>query len=338
MKVLARIVLVACVSMIAAGLTAWGDPNALPVDVAAVHPAPGPVEVAAPAVPSAAPDSLTSPEVLCFSSPTLSRYWTVAADRKSLRISTYELFPQGEVGVFHQDVSTTLSIRDVASRGGDELFVGGNPLRGGFVLERWRLPEVRGSTTAMLVPSGAVPGGIPVTPGMGVPTQPWGGQVYIPGGVSQTPIVQRIALPPVQRSEFAEDVSALYRGIGADPEGRFVLVLTDAGELRQYSPSVTLNDYVVLQDATTMPQLMHVEGLFHRVQHTALGRVWFLTWHDARYPDGTLIPSSLYETIVIVDGDNDGVFEEVTPHFVDGTTIDAYLDRAQWLDAFMSAS
>lgn len=330
----------ACGGFLAA--EAWPEANA-------TKPKPGNAQVAPAAVavesvshgPGAAgaqasdPDFLTAPDVLFFSSPTLSRYWTVAGDRKSLRISTYELFPPDEIGDFNQDVSTTFSIRDIAPRGGDELFVAGNPARGGFLIERWRVPQVRGSTTATIAPTGSPPGGTTATPGVGVPTQPWVGQVLIPG-VSQIPLQLRDPTPPVQRTAFAEDVNCLYQGIGADPEGRFVLVVTDTGELRQYFPSLTLDDYVVLEDGMSVPQLEHVEGLFHRVQHAVFGRVWFLTWFDARYQDDSPIPASLRETIVMVDGDNDGFFEQVTPHFVEGTTIDAYLDRSQWLDDFMS--
>jgi hypothetical protein len=278
----------------------------------------------------------STPEYMFFSSPTLSRSWSVRKDRRSVRITTYEKDSAGEVFTLVQDISTSFEIQDIAPRGGDELFVAGYPVRGGFVIEHWALPEVPGALSATLTPPGAQPsGGQP--PLLGVPTPPWGGQVYVPGGGSQTPLSQRSQLPPVERTTFAEDMNVRHQGIGADPEGRFVLVVTDDGELRQYFPSTSLDDYAVLETSTSLLGLEHIEGLFFRVQHAVFGRVWFLEWFNAKDAGGTPIHPDLYQTVILEDTDNDGVFDFVNLFLEDGPQVDPYLDATQWLDTFVSA-
>lgn len=283
------------------------------------------------------PDLSTWPHVAFFSSASLARFWTVSNDRKSLRVTTYEASTEGEHQV-DQDIFTSFDIMEIAPRGGDELFVSGHPQRGGFVIERWRIPEVLGSPTARLEPFGTPPGFPITTPDWGVPTQPWSGRVYVPGNISPVPFDQRDPLPPIEKTPFAEDPSTLIRGIGADPEGRFVLVMTDSGELRQYFSSSTVQSHVVLEDSFSFPGIEHCSGLFFRVQHAVFGRVWFLNWFNPKNPGGTPISPSQYQTIVLLDAENDGLFEDISSHLVDGTSIDRHLDRSLWLDwFFMSA-
>lgn len=280
-----------------------------------------------PTLPAITGDYALLNEVLFFTSPSLTRFWNIAHDRKSVKFSTYELFTGGQLGEFHQEVSTSFSIQDIAPRGGNEVFVGGYPRRGGFVVERWTIEDVTGTTTGEIALSSA-----PV--GVGIP--PATPTVYIPGGV-QIPLAQRSPPPVIARETVFEDSAVTYKGIGADPEGRFLLVVTENAELRQYFPGGSLNDYALLANASTLPDLEHIEGLFKRVQHATFGRVWFMEWHQAKYPNGTFVDVSQYQTVVLQDADNDGVFELITPHLSQAASLMPYEDDSLWLEEFISA-
>lgn len=271
-------------------------------------------------------------EVMFHQSAGLIRTWEIDIGRTLITFRSYETQATGAVQVVSQEITTSFRIKDVAPRAGDHVFVGGEPSRGGFLIESWTFPGVTGAPTASTAVSGTA---------IGVSAPPATPQVSVSGGGPVLPVELRSVPPQPRRSVVVEDLTTGYRAIGADPEGRFVLLVTDEGELRQYDLGVApgeLSDPVVLADTTTLPSLRSVSGLMHRYQQATFGRLWIARWFDARYPDGYPIALDQWETMVLLDSDNDGIFEQMTSHLNNSGAMQSFLDPAQIQADFLNSS
>jgi hypothetical protein len=124
--------------------------------------------------------------------------------------------------------------------------------------------------------------------------------------------------------------------MGTDPDGRFVLVITETGQLRQYFTG-TGGIYTVIADSTTFPGLEFVDGVIERCQHSTYGRVWFLPQYNPTDSGGDPLPANQWITYILEDLENNGVFESITPHLsFFSTSLDAYYDPAYWTEDFIN--
>jgi hypothetical protein len=153
----------------------------------------------------------------------------------------------------------------------------------------------------------------------------------------------------IERLELASNVSSpasppakafsrleIYRGplsktlvaLGADPNKRFLLLLTDPSPARRLyqipmQPNATP---VLLYDAVAQPVLAQA-WMLNLLQHVALGRIWLVSGMTDTFTG---------ETMVLVDTDNDGIFEpspRVGLH--EELVASGLLDSSQILDSFV---
>lgn len=114
--------------------------------------------------------------------------------------------------------------------------------------------------------------------------------------------------------------------VAADPDERFVLVLAGPAPGRAlYSFPFAGGGPSVIYDATSLPQISEVRTM-QPLQHASLGRVWELASHD---------PATASLRVILVDGDNDGVFEN-PPIVGSYTSLEAsgVYGPGKWVDTF----
>ena len=233
-----------------------------------------------------------------------------------------EAHPAGEDGSFRGEVTgLLLSIREVAPRSRPmdrsytqdvvipyefefralaarhpcELYLAGASANGETIIERWDLPPQRGGyhTSRTTAPQGVGrPAALSELVGRLV------GLVYLPPERREPLVPQRTAV-------FRGELPGAMRAMAVDPEGRFLLVLTEGGELLQLtdltSPSISQRF-----DDTTLPGLARTEIVRPFVDgegvrcYQVRGRPW-------DEPQAILI---------LRDLDNDGHLDEI--HSLDG--------------------
>ncbi len=135
-------------------------------------------------------------------------------------------------------------------------------------------------------------------------------------GAPYVPLSQR-PLPTVQRSVLL--LSTAYgtiRGLGVDPENRFLLFLT-YGAPALWKVALPSKSVTMLHDATTLPALAHKGSIRFRT-HVTEGRQVHLTNRQPYQRPDTSLPDPI---VVLRDPDNKGVFDS---HWVP--------TNAEWID------
>lgn len=215
---------------------------------------------------------------------------------------------------------TSYSVDRFAAVVAGDLFLVGHPLdanrnpapSAGVVIEKWKILPQPGTPYARRDPA--------VEP-IGTPAG-WGStRVGIVGGSY---------LEPDSRVGLLTLRTVLYRGTGmgdveavvADPDGRFLLAVTRSpAELVQIDASGPL----LLRTHTQLPLLTQVDRL-GVWQHVSEGRFFVGT-----VGDGTIES----QKIVLVDSDNDGVFESISTLTSQQWTAAGYDQLASWEDDFV---
>ena len=206
------------------------------------------------------------------------------------------------------EYSASFTINATSARGQDDFYVAGTARNGDLVIEHWEVdPQVGALRTEWL------PLGLPI----GQPS-PLGGLVTTVVGGTYVPVGERPAVAPnLLRSEIlrTSDVPPVRtNAFGADPDGRFILFVTQQDELYQL-PLTSSAQPVLLHTTATCWMLPFVTGMF-RCQLVATGRVWELGPPKVvANPDNGLAMNLL--TTILFDADNDGEFESIgifAPH------------------------
>ncbi len=224
-------------------------------------------------------------------------------DLKTLRVKTMDK-TVSPVAVQQFTYTTSFTVTALAARAQDDLFVAGTARNGDLVIEHWLIDTQTGAVLTGWSSPG--PGAI------GQPSPPPAPTSTIVGG-TYVPVAQRTGEPSVERVELLRVAHPSVRtnAMAADPEGRFLLFVTEDSSL--YSLDLTDPDAlpVLLHDATSLWTLPAVTSM-KRFDVTGVGRVWSLG------PAVFLIdPADGAEKFVIAylyDADNDGVFDQHVVH------------------------
>lgn len=128
----------------------------------------------------------------------------------------------------------------------------------------------------------------------------------------QEALVNGIFLPPDRRGRdwLTIDREVIHSdpfpgdvvGLGADPEGRYVLAITESDEVYRFENTHEAN-YVLLYDASSSPSMPFLKGSMKFFEHAVDKRVCLL-WTRVR-------PLT---RIALSDYDNDGVFDAITEY------------------------
>ncbi|MEM7308674.1 MAG: hypothetical protein AAF682_18465 [Planctomycetota bacterium] len=244
--------------------------------------------------------------------------WDVENPRELLLGAWEKNLAEDEWEEFNHRYSVPYDVAAVSHRTAEDVFVAGRIDRLGIdTVERWTFPAYPGAfQTSRPITS---------TP-VGVASATASTSVGLTGG-TYVPVAERKApLVPDKEQLLASDLGGIT-SISADPDGRFVLLLTGAGGgtlwrldlIDQATPIVlyTTQDIATLGESLTLsPRLHAVEGM----KHVALGFV------------ESLGPFYLHFN----DPDNDGLFDSVTTFTADGYEAAGYLDPAAWSDDFIT--
>lgn len=250
--------------------------------------------------------------------------WAIPEDR--VVVGLQEKNPTTGQWVSTQYVfSTSYRVLDVAFRlGGQELFIAGVQIDGEDyidVIEKWVFPPTPGAY-AVSLNGGTTP--------LGVPRGSLSAGISILGGTYQD-ASNRISTPqpvPTKTMLYSARNGGHLNCIVADPEGRFLLVHNyTTGDVSSMDLS---NPRAGLQVAFSSGQNSALASAQTMVLHDVpeVGRICRLTAENryGAYPSGSNL------TTVLVDADNDGIFNSFTVHssveITQGLT--PYGDSANW--------
>lgn len=213
--------------------------------------------------------------------------------------------------------STTYAITAVATRsGGSVAYVAGITQSGSDVIELWNYP-VRAGGYGIRTTSG------PTQP-IGTPMPPYTAEEYLNGstfiapGSSHTP-ARRIPM-------YAGSAIGHIRYMAADPEGRFLMILSyPSGSVYRLDVGSTNSTPTLVYSSSTIPALATAKTL-QVMQHIHDGRKYVLTERA-----GCVLPETAPYT-VLSDTNNDGVMDSWAT--LSGAEWDAagYEDDANWVD------
>ena len=163
--------------------------------------------------------------------------------------------------------SVSYDIVDVSQRTPSDIFIAGALDSGGeSVIERWTFRKTRGAYHASR-PEATTPLGTPFT------TPPT--TIEIVGGTFVQPEL-RNARPPIRKIIYQGTCMGPIRGLGVDPDGRYVLVLGGvAPATAVYRIALTLlsnPEPVLLYDSTAFPELTNSTRITP-FDHSTLGRI-----------------------------------------------------------------
>jgi hypothetical protein len=232
-------------------------------------------------------------------------FWSTPEKRIAVRIQ--EVNPSSGQWEYKTYVySTSYRVLDVAfQQGGVVLYVSGVQINGpayADVIEKWEFPPlgshaftVEGGTTPIGVPRGSFSGSASV---IGGASGPPGGGVPAP-----QPVPERTLL-------YSKLAGGHINRIAADPEGRFLMLHNyTTGDVSTIDLAVESPSPVLAFSAAQYPALAATRGMFmHDVP--GIGRVCRLTPTNVNgaYPNGTT------EAAMLVDAENDGIFDAVIVH------------------------
>lgn len=207
---------------------------------------------------------------------------------KDLSVLTREQSPGSGAWTEHESVySAAFSITAATARGSDEFYVAGfNGRTGNTIVQQWEVSEEPGALYARLTKASPALLGTPAS------------VASLQQGVNAP------FRPPAQRNPRPLVRTELYRGplydgvsvIAADPEGRFVLLVTKGTETITLLPVEVSATPVVLYDVADQMLLGNVSDVYP-LQHTTEGRLYVI--HGGA-------PQRLRAHLL--DPDNDGVF------------------------------
>jgi hypothetical protein len=203
---------------------------------------------------------------------------------------------------------TACNILGVAPRlGGQELYVSGIQLDqvGGYtdIIEKWMFPTPEGSYAT------AIAGGVTA---IGKPRGSLAGSMSIVGGSYVTP-GHRVSTPqpvPDQTYVYSKHMGGHFDCVAADPEGRFLLLHNYAsGDLLTLDLMTADSTPKTLFTAAQIPAL-HATRSIDLDDVPGVGRICRLSPID---PGGAFFRLST-QVVVLVDRDNDGIFDSFTVH------------------------
>jgi hypothetical protein len=192
------------------------------------------------------------------------------------------------------DYSTSFTIVDAAARQAGEYYLLGDAGGAKTVIEKWSVSRVAGGyyfdRSRSNTPIGEGVAGWPAT------------DSGITGG-TYVPLASRQRAPAMRRSELwhSEELYPSY-GIGCDPEGRFLLILSGDNPRRLFRLELDgASSPVEIATSTTTPHLSVCDRI-QPLHHAFHGRVYLLSGGDG--------PASVaLRRTLLVDGDNDGNFD-----------------------------
>lgn len=205
--------------------------------------------------------------------------------------------------VSHQRVfSVSYDIVGVFQRTPSDIFIAGALDTGGeFVIERWTFRKIRGAYHASR----------PEATTLGTPFTTPPTTIEIVGGTFVQPEL-RNARPPLRKIIYQGTFMGPIRGLGVDPDGRFVLVLSGvAPATAVYRIALTFfstPEPVLLYDSTTFPELTNNTRITP-FDHNTLGRILVASAIDQPW------------VVVLYDVLNDGLIDSEV-HF----TVDDFAD------------
>jgi len=226
-----------------------------------------------------------------------------------------------QLHVSHARVTTSYRITDASSRdGGNVLYVAGLRPNGNDVIERWTFQHRTGGWQHLYT-------GTPER--IGTPSPPYTGSTAINGGVFTVPPL-RVRQP--RRKVIFEGDLGVIRQIVADPEGRFLLVLSHTTNdlfrinLQKDPPTVE-----TVFTSAQMPFLQQVRSMRFR-QHVSQGRTLVMTdLRDGHVPEDD--PSGP-EVAFQYDFDNDGEFDSQLMMGYTDYLIDHHVP-SEWTDPWL---
>lgn len=227
-----------------------------------------------------------------FSSPTFTQVvdgrWSMA-----VRLQNRELRPDtGErYSTPWYEFSTPYTVKDLRGRFADDFLVVGEYDDGRTVLERWTITPITGSW-AIDRPTQVAGLGTPVPPLVPPALIAVGGTWIAPEFRAGRPRERRVLIDasldgaPISTLEF-------------DPDGRYMLYVgtNPPGLYRRLLSGNSSQSEELLYDETAIPDVGRIVMLYTK-EHASYGRVVMCGFK----------PYSYYKFLILVDGDNDGIF------------------------------
>lgn len=190
----------------------------------------------------------------------------------------------------------SFDIQLVEQRVPNEFYIVGKKRNGKFLIEKWQTPPSLGARTATRQAT-ATPIGTPVPQ---LPTVNLG----VVGDAWVAPL-DRGPRPQETRDVLLDDL--VFDGAIAarvDPDGRFMLILSQGGEFLYQLPFDPNAVPTVIYSSASIPDLPAM-GCIDSRQEVSAGRVYLMT-SSGNFNDGAPYTNN---RIALLDGDNDGVFD-----------------------------
>ena len=204
--------------------------------------------------------------------------------------------------------STTFDVTAVDGRLANDFWVCGVATNGDDVIEHWTLEVPVGGWIAKR-PVSTIPLGTPAaTPETAIVLR----------GSDFLPFAQRPQAPHIARRElYRGDLLGGVLSVEADPDGRYLMLLTEAKEVYQLPIHVGASPLLLYDtsDTSTLANAHHIDAR----DHASLGRVYSIVPLAFK-------PSSL--RILLIDDENDGVIDSLLE--LPGDQVDALPD--EWTD------
>lgn len=253
---------------------------------------------------------ISAPGYFVVGNDTIIQHVTLpSAKQLSVHTTDFSVTPEAK-SVFTYTAS--FDIDSVAARTQDDLFVTGIARNGDVVIERWEIAEQTGALRVQIGTSGPAPA-------LGVPSPAPTTSTSVPGGLPYVPLDQRaVGQPSLTRTELVrtQDIDPIRdNSMAADPEGRFLLFLTEDSVLYQLDLSDPNALPIPIHDASSLWTLDHIQAMA-RLQVAGMGRVWDLGPPQV-LPDPTSGGLVRHVLTLLYDADNDGLFEQAVVHDID---------------------
>jgi len=242
------------------------------------------------------PAAALEPGVLAYTSDSFSIWLNYDKGLRYAELMFEERDPATDVvHTTRRVLSLAYPISAAATRPNGTVFLCGTDSGGSLVIERFDPRAKRGAYEVLIDE-------IPYTSiGQPAPTT----------GVDEK-LVQGVFLPPDRRRRdwLTVDREVIHSdtfpgevvGLGADPEGRFILAVTDQDEVYRFD-NVHKANYVRLYDASSSPSMPFLKGSMKFFEHAVDKRVCLL-WTKVR-------PLT---RVALSDYDNDGVFDAISEY------------------------
>jgi hypothetical protein len=252
----------------------------------------------------------------------VSAHWALGWEYLAVRVGEAYADPvTGEEfsGSYVRTEDTRYGVTTACGRGGSELFVTGvDAATGETIVERWLLGEEDGgfhvewpvANTSLGEPA---PLSSPTLELVGAPAQ-----AYVPiadrprGNIRRISIYQSALLDPIVN-------------MSCDPEGRYLLCLTEAHDVVQLDLTTSPVGVATLATASGTPALTDMVSV-QLLQHPMDGRIGKLS------PTGFDVNAN---HVVLSDVLNDGLFESVEVLSKSAYVARGYADPLAWSDDFM---